>query len=351
MKRRTMMRIAAAASVAAAAVALVPAVSATGAARAQGEAAHATGSAASVHLIIDTDMFSDVDDAGALAIANDAVGTGRVQLLGVMIDTPSKWGAPAADAINTYYGHGDVPIGTLKPVDHSVFDKPYAKYLAQHYPSSVRTGAAVPSAVTLYRQLLAQQPDHSVTIAAVGLETNLANLLDSKPDRYSSLEGRSLVAQKVKLLTVMGGQYPSGREFNFFSDAPSTQRVVNDWPTPAVFDGFEVGVSVFTGSQLFTKTPADNPVRKAYQIYVGSGNNRESWDPSAVFYAIYGSDELFTLAGDTGSNLVAADGSNTYVDAPDKDQHYLVKAVPDSTIARAFSDLMVQPPRDGPNAP
>lgn len=306
--------------------------------------------AALVHLIIDTDIFSDTDDAGALAIANAAQDNGKVKLLGVMVDTPSKWGAPAVDAINTYYGHGNIPIGTLKPNDDSTFSKNYAQYLAQHYPNSLKSGSRAPGAVSLYRKILAHQPDHSVTIAAIGLETNLANLLNSPPDRYSRLDGFDLVAAKVKLLSVMGGQYPSGREFNFLSNPPATQRVVNDWPTRMVFDGFEVGATVYTGSELFAQTTAVDPVYKAYEIYVGYGNNRSSWDPSNVFYAIYGTDQLFTLAGDTGSNHVNADGSNAYLTSPDKDQNYLVKATADSTIARALSDLMVQPPRHGPHA-
>lgn len=305
---------------------------------------------APVHLIIDTDIFSDVDDTGALAIANAAQDDGKVDLLGVMVDTPSKWGAPAVDAIDTYYGHGNIPIGTLKPNDDSIATQNYTQVLAQQFPNSLHTGTRAPDATTLYRKILARQPDHSVTIAAIGVETNLANLLKSGPDQYSSLNGMDLVAQKVKQLVVMGGQYPSGHEFNFSSDPSATQYAINNWPTRVVFDGFEVGDTVYTGSQLFTQTPATDPVRKAYEIYVGEGNNRSSWDPSTVFYSIYGSAGLFTLNGDTGSNLVAADGSNTWVSSPIKNQNYLVKAVPDTTIAQALSDLMVQPPRHGRNA-
>jgi hypothetical protein len=93
-----------------------------------------------------------------------------------------------------------------------------------------------------------------------------------------------------------------------------------------------------------------DPVRKAYEIYVGDGNNRNSWDPSTVFYSIYGNDGLFTLNSDPGSNQVAADGSNTWVSSPVKDQNYLIKTAPDATIAQALSNLMVQPPRQERNA-
>lgn len=292
-----------------------------------------------VHLIVDTDIYSDVDDTGALAIANAAQQRGDARLLGVMVDTPSRWGAPAADAIDTYYHHPNVPIGTLKPGDDSTFDKNYAQYLAQHFPNSLRDGERAPEATALYRRILAGQPDHSVTIAAVGPLTNLAKLLNSGPDRYSRLDGDHLVARKVRRLVVMGGQYPSGKEFNFDSDPAATARVVGDWPTRTVFDGFEVGATIMTGSQISTRMPAGDPVRKAYEIYVGHGNDRSSWDPSTVYYAIYGRSGLFALADETGSNEIAADGSNQWATTPDKNQAYLVKRADDTTIAAALSRL------------
>ena len=43
-------------------------------------------------LIIDTDIFSAVDDVGALSIANVFHNAGDVEILGVMVNTPSKWG-------------------------------------------------------------------------------------------------------------------------------------------------------------------------------------------------------------------------------------------------------------------
>ena len=43
-------------------------------------------------LLIDTDIFSAVDDVGALAIANVFHNSGDVEVVGVMVNTPSKWG-------------------------------------------------------------------------------------------------------------------------------------------------------------------------------------------------------------------------------------------------------------------
>jgi len=47
-------------------------------------------------IIIDTDLFGDVDDVGALTIANVLHNCGLADLRGVIINTPSKYGAPAA---------------------------------------------------------------------------------------------------------------------------------------------------------------------------------------------------------------------------------------------------------------
>ena len=300
-----------------------------------------------VRLILDTDFFSDVDDAGALALLNALQGRGEARILAVMVNTPGRWGAPAVDAVNTYYHHGGIPVGTLKPNDDS--DHSYAKYLAQHFPNSLKDGVRAPDAVALYRQVLARQPDRSVVIASVGYLTNLSNLLDSPPDRHSRRSGRELVARKVKELVVMGGAYPSGREWNFSQDPAAARNVVDRWPTRQVFSGFEVGADVYTGARLAT-TPEGNPVRKAYELYPGTTpeGGRSSWDLTAAYYAVRGGGGLFGLAGGTGSNRVHPDGSNEWVRHPDKDQHYLVKAAPAEAIARALEDLLVEPPRKGP---
>lgn len=47
-------------------------------------------------IIIDTDLFGDVDDVGALTIANVLHNCGLADLRGIAINTPSQYGAPAA---------------------------------------------------------------------------------------------------------------------------------------------------------------------------------------------------------------------------------------------------------------
>lgn len=47
-------------------------------------------------IIIDTDLFGDVDDVGALTIANVLHNCGLAEIKGIAINTHSKYGAPAA---------------------------------------------------------------------------------------------------------------------------------------------------------------------------------------------------------------------------------------------------------------
>ena len=47
-------------------------------------------------IIIDTDLFGDVDDVGALTIANVLHNCGLADVKGIAINTHSKYGAPAA---------------------------------------------------------------------------------------------------------------------------------------------------------------------------------------------------------------------------------------------------------------
>ncbi|KAK6434460.1 hypothetical protein LTR95_009361, partial [Oleoguttula sp. CCFEE 5521] len=48
-------------------------------------------------IIIDTDIYSDVDDLGALAIANVLSKFGLAELKGVVISTGSEYGALVVD--------------------------------------------------------------------------------------------------------------------------------------------------------------------------------------------------------------------------------------------------------------
>lgn len=313
---------------------------------------------APVKLIWDTDFGGDVDDAGAQALLNALQDNGDVELLAMMASNPgTQWAAGGMDTINTYYRHGQIPLGVRDRGSHGERMpnvSGYAEDLATSFPNNIGDGARLPDATDLYRKTLAKQRDHSVTIVVTGSQSNLQNLLNSGPDRYSDLTGKQLVAQKVDRLVSMGSLCTvdwGWAEWNIALDPGAAAQVANEWPTQIVYSGFEVGDTIFTGHRLFTETSAENPVQKAYEDYVGYGNDRNSWDITAAYYAVRGSnDGLFGLSQAGVNRIDPQDGTNHFTTDPNGHEYCMTTLVPDETIATALEDLMVQPPAQGPYA-
>jgi hypothetical protein len=287
---------------------------------------------APVRLIVDTDFGQWWDDVAALAMVNAAADIGRVRVLAVMSDVDNPWNAAGLDAVNTWYGRPDIPIGV--PIGAISVEQNYSQMLAQSYPH-----AGHPSdAVGLYRRLLRAQPDHSVTILSIGALTNLARLARTDP---------ALVARKVARTVIMGGAYPAATEpeWNFNLDLPATRAVVAGWPTHTVYDGFEIGAGVFVGNHVCVTHPADSPVRAVFDLLYGCGNSQTdgTWDPTAMYYALYGTDHVYKLAGAGGHNTVTPDGLNAWAPGGHH-QRYLLLTDP-TTLTQAIDTLIDTPPR------
>ena len=71
---------------------------------------------APVSVIYETDFTFDVDDVGALAVLHALADNGEAEILAVSYNEVQSRAADAIDAINTWYGRGDIPIG--------LYDKP-----------------------------------------------------------------------------------------------------------------------------------------------------------------------------------------------------------------------------------
>jgi hypothetical protein len=201
--------------------------------------------------------------------------------------------------------------------------------------------------VELYRKILSRQADHSVIIVTVGYLTNLQNLLLSRADAISPLDGMTLVRKKVKRLVCMGGGYPAGYEWNFYQDIGATGHIVRHWPTTIVFSGFEVGKDVWTGAGLKGVTPP-NPIRRCYELY-NELTDRPSWDQVTVFYAVITGNDQPTDLWDKvpGQNVIFADGRNEWRDNVDRraGQSYLVQRVGSTELAVTLEKLMLSTPQ------
>lgn len=299
-----------------------------------------------VPILFDTDIGPDVDDAGAVAVLHALADRGEARIVGMFCCTSSEWGAPCLDALNTYYGRPDIPIGTLKQPGFLVESK-YNEGVARRFPHDLARGSDAPDATALYRRLLSSAGDRELVVCSVGPLPNLRRLLDSPADSTSALTGTELVRRKVRQLVVMGGRFPEGREFNFFADPGATARVVNDWPTPILFSGFEIGRRIFTGRRLHTEAPESSPVRAAYALFHGPDKDRESWDQTAVLAAVPGPAAHWTTVSVGSVSVDPATGNNRWLAEPDRDHTYLVERDPPEGVKKAVEDLMVARPARG----
>lgn len=304
-------------------------------------------------IIFDTDMTGDCDDCGALAVLHALADRGEVELLGCIASYGGNpYVAGCIDAINTWYGRGDLPIGAMQEA-YGRRESFYLETIAAdqvRYGHDVMTKKDVPDHVTVYRQILAKQSDGSVTIVTVGRLKALCDLLASPPDDISSLNGVALVKQKAVQWVCMGGRYPNSErkgEANFqtHGGAGYSKTAVENWPLPAVFLGYEIGARIMTGQSLLNISD-DNPVARAYRLYLGSINAeaRESWDQTAVLFAVRGATPWWNLVS-TGSNHVDEKGVNEWQPSPDKEHAYAVEAAPPEEVAVLIESLMIQPPK------
>jgi purine nucleosidase len=297
-----------------------------------------------VMIILDTDMESDVDDVGALAMLHALADFGETEILGVIVCAKNPWSLLCADRINTYFNRPDIPLGQLKGpgVDRESL---YARQIAEEFPGTLQSSEDAPDAISQYRRILASQSDSSVIILSIGYLTNLRDLVLSGPDRISVLNGRDLVEQKVRLWVCMGGQFPDGREANIRWDTPASIEAIDNWPTEIIFSGWEIGL-MDTGDQI-TDLPESNPVRRSYELF--DRIPHKNWDQVAGLYAVRGLDngpasEYWQLSEPGKIVIESAEGRNEWEESPEGSHRYLIQVGSDEDIAREIDALMMHLP-------
>lgn len=241
-------------------------------------------------VIFDTDMGNDIDDALALAMLHSLQTRGEIHLVAVTVTKDNAWAPHYVSAVNTFYERPGIPIGMVK----NGVTREEGKYLrkaieAGHYPYSDYTQ----DAVELLQKTLAAQADGSVVIIQVGFSTNLAHLL-------AAPGGRDLVKRKVKLLSLMAGDFTNhGPEYNVKEDVPSAKKLVADWPTPTVWSGYEIGETIKYPARSISHDfgwAEHHPVVDAYKNYMPFPYDRETWDLTAVLAALRPDDGYFSYS-------------------------------------------------------
>ena len=301
------------------------------------------------NIIFDTDMGNDIDDALALAMLHAFQSRHEANLIAVTVTKDNQWAVPYIDLVDTFYGRPEIPIGMVRngktPEPSPMIQVPSERRRGDGslvYPHRILDGGQAPEAVSLLRQTLAKQEDGSVVIVQVGFSTNLARLLETKADAASADDGPTLVRKKVRLLSVMGGNFADGKsEFNLAKDVPAATKLFHDWPTPIVVSGFEVGAALeFPAQRIehdFAYVP-DHPVAEAYRSYMKMPYDRPTWDLTAVLYAVRPDENYFALSP-PGTITVLPDGSSRFEASANGNHRYLI--IKDEQRARTLEAMIL----------
>jgi len=263
-------------------------------------------------VIFDTDMGSDCDDVGALALLQTFADQRKVEIIGCIYSSGTvPYGAGVIDAINVYYGRTDIPIGANysdevgDPVDKMLAEK-LAKNTVTFHNKIVHNRDAIEQ-TRLNRMLLSSEADSSITYITVGHTKALYDLLQSEADEISSFTGRELINKKVKrwvALGALGADNPEGnyrQDWNFFRNGTAvyTDFLIKNLDIPIYY--INGGSKVMTGKSLID-TPDGNIVREAYEQWLWNyegkklSDQRPSWDLATVCYAIEGKGKFFEEA-------------------------------------------------------
>lgn len=347
------------------------------------------------NIIFDTDIWSDIDDALALAMLHALHDRGELRFVAVTISTGQRDCATFVDLVDHFYGHPGIPIGLVRGgIDVQAFRQktaasiafttaPYTQLISDRkrpdgswiYPRRISDGAQPPDATALLRKVLAAQPDESVVMIQVGYSTNLARLLESKADAVSALNGRDLIKRKVRLLSVMAGNFadfrseggqtvPKGsREFNLMMDAPAAQRLFSEWPTQIVASGVEIGSAMAYPRISIERDYAyvkDHPIAEAYRLFsvdlistadgktqkttLGWPYDRPTFDLTSVLYAARPDRDYFSLSK-PGRITVLPDGRTRFEESEKgRDRYLIVNEEQKTRTLEAMMMLASQPP-------
>ena len=273
-----------------------------------------------VKIILDTDMGSDCDDAGAFAVLHRYADLGMAEIIGCIYSSGRvPFGAGIIEAINIYYGRPDIPVGAYYGDEvGDPLDKMTAEKLARDtvaFRNSIVYNTDAEEQTHLNRRLLAGHEDHSITYVTIGHTKGLYELLVSEPDDISPLTGYELVNKKIKSWIAMGGVGADNEEMEYVHDwnlfrngsATYSKYLAVNFPRPVYYSNG--GTYVMTGKSL-KNTPPENIVRTVYRDWLWKtqkktlDDQRPSWDLIAVYFAVEG---LGDFLHNSGNGLMEID--------------------------------------------
>jgi len=273
-------------------------------------------------VILDTDPSYDPDDAGCMAMLHTLASLGECEILAIVNSTNQQESALSISSINYFYNRKAIPVGDYKGYQEKIpaTEQTYDFHIANDFPRSIEKWEDSYDGVKLYRELLESAEDTSITVVIIGTMHNFHDLLKSEPDELSPKAGKQLVAEKVKLVTTMGGNFLNNKgldrtnwggsetlcpytEWSCLNEERNRmcRHVIENCPAPFMASGWENGNGDYYGAQngnvmsgqALKTLPESHIIRQSYEkhfAYRGGVEiiDRHSHDQCEMHYAVLG---------------------------------------------------------------
>lgn len=291
-------------------------------------------------IIIDTDICSSTDDLFAMQLLYQYASQGKCNLLGVIVDRMGDTNAAVADLMNNYYGFPTLPIALERNGTYERFSyinySPIAKVTDDNgnllFARTYSDYSSIPDGYILYRRLLANAADGSVTIMLTSIPSTIANLLTSGADQYSSLSGVELVRRKVKRLYFMATKLePSSEQnvsagYNIMMHPEAAKTLFQMWPddVDVIISPSAPGYMVEYEPELVITDIGWTDIHPLKQIYMRFDCNtgQRMWDPMLPLQEIEG-DDLIGLSP-RGHIVINDENKISFITDPDGNYRYQI---------------------------
>lgn len=277
------------------------------------------GQALAVAGIIYNTTMSRPDAALALAALYGWEGKREARVGAVAVNGSGLGAAIFCDMVYRFYaGAGPLPnANRVLPVglaaDRALPPDPLMVQAAllRKFPHSIEKVSDTSEVTAMIRNALTAQADGKAVVVLSAPATYLARVLDL-------LGIQELIRAKVKELVFcdVGG----------VQDVAAARKVLQNWPTPVVFCGKEVGEALPFPVESIEKDFAwspDHPVVDAYRAFRTMPYEAPTWDLGAMYFAVRGEQPFFTLS-EPGTIVVDADGHVSFAVAADGKHRSLV---------------------------
>jgi len=293
------------------------------------------------NIILDTDLGNSTDDVLAMQAMFSYQAKGQCKVVGVMQNRKHEKSKDLLDRFMHFYKADAVPLGLVEGEQQFFEIIPYYQLVDSlksdgtplFEPTGIPLSERLP-AWKLYRKLLSEAEDNSISIVSIGFLTNLALLIDSQPDEYSPLTGKELIVKKVRDLSVMGGCFSavplrySTRggsvanflevEYNISGDVPMAKKVLEKWPTDLSIFPIEEGMRYPSQHDKILQQfswQKDSPIYQIYSHYdewAKGDVGQYMWDLFVVIHPIIG--EEYFSDSPRGNIVIDENGHTNFVE-------------------------------------